>query len=173
MKAAKSTTWAKLGSKKTSSNESDEKKELGANFQRKEAGCNFTQEWKLYDAEGAILGRLASKIAMDLMGKNKPIYTPHIDTGDYIVVINADKIAFKGNNKLNDKKYYWHTGYMGGIKERALANMLEDKPTEVLSLAVTRMLPKTKMGRKMAKKLKIYATAEHPHAAQQPTIVSV
>lgn len=164
MKAAKSTTWAKLGSKNASSN---------ANGEKKESGCNFTQEWKLYDAEGAILGRLASKIAMDLMGKNKPIYTPHIDTGDYIVVINAEKIAFKGNNKLNDKKYYWHTGYMGGIKERALATMLEDKPTDVLLLAVTRMLPKTKMGRKMAKKLKIYATAEHPHAAQQPTIVSV
>ena len=129
---------------------------------------SFEQKWYLIDAEDLILGRLASKIAMTLMGKNKPIYTPSIDTGDYVVVVNADKIATTGKFKSIDKKYYWHTGYLGGIKERTLAEMLDRKPEDVLRLAVERMLPKTILGRKMIKKLKIYSGAEHPHAAQAP-----
>lgn len=128
----------------------------------------FEQKWYLYDAENVILGRLASKIAMTLMGKTKPIYTPTIDTGDFVVVVNAEKIAYTGKNKNIDKKYYWHTGPLGGIKERNLATMLERRPEDVLRLAVERMLPKTRMGRKMIKKLKIYSGTEHPHSAQQP-----
>ena len=127
----------------------------------------------LYDAENVILGRLASKIAMTLMGKNKPIYTPSIDTGDFVVVVNAEKIATTGKFKPKDKKYYWHTGYLGGIKERSYAEMMDRKPEEVLRLAVERMLPKTTLGRKMIKKLKIYAGAEHPHAAQMPVKVDM
>ena len=134
---------------------------------------SFEQKWYLYDAENVILGRLASKIAMTLMGKNKPIYTPSIDTGDFDVVVNADKIATTGKFKSRDKKYYWHTGYLGGIKERSYAEMMDRKPEEVLRLAVERMLPKTRLGRKMIKKLKIYAGAEHPHAAQMPVKVEM
>lgn len=129
---------------------------------------SFEQKWYLYDAEDVILGRLASKIAMKLMGKTKPIYTPSIDTGDFVVVVNAEKIAVTGKNKNLDKKYYWHTGPLGGIKERSLGVMLDRKPENVLYLAVERMLPKTRMGRQMIKKLKIYAGSEHPHMAQQP-----
>ncbi len=132
---------------------------------------SFEQKWFEMDADGVILGRLASKIAMVLMGKNKPIYTPSIDTGDFVVVVNAEKIATTGKFKHIDKKYNWHTGYLGGIKERTLAEMLDRKPEEVLRLAVERMLPKTKLGRKMITKLKIYAGPEHPHAAQQPVKV--
>lgn len=127
----------------------------------------FEQKWYVMDAEGYILGRMASKIAMMLMGKHKPIYTPFIDTGDYIVVVNAEKVAYTGK-KARDKKYNWHTGYMGGIKERSLADYLEKDPTEVIRLAVKRMLPKTKMGRAMLDKLKVYAGPEHPHVAQKP-----
>lgn len=134
---------------------------------------SFEKKWYLYDAENVILGRLASKIAMTLMGKNKPIYTPSIDTGDFVVVVNAEKIATTGKFKPKDKKYYWHTGYLGGIKERSYAEMMDRKPEEVLRLAVERMLPKTTLGRKMIKKLKIYAGAEHPHAAQMPVKVDM
>ena len=134
---------------------------------------SLEQKWYLYDAENVILGRLASKIAMTLMGKNKPIYTPSIDTGDFVVVVNAEKIATTGKFKPKDKKYYWHTGYLGGIKERSYAEMMDRKPEEVLRLAVERMLPKTTLGRKMIKKLKIYAGAEHPHAAQMPVKVDM
>lgn len=129
---------------------------------------SFEQKWYLYDAEDVVLGRLATKIAMTLMGKTKPIYTPSIDTGDFVVVVNAEKIAYTGKNKDLDKKYYWHTGPLGGIKERSLGVMLDRRPEDVLRLAVERMLPKTRMGRKMIKKLKVYAGSEHPHSAQQP-----
>lgn len=134
---------------------------------------SFEQKWYVYDAEGVILGRLASKIAMTLMGKTKPIYTPSIDTGDFVVVVNAEKIATTGKFKERDKKYNWHTGYLGGIKERTLGEMLDRKPEEVLRLAVERMLPKTRLGRKMIKKLKVYAGPEHPHTAQQPVKVAL
>jgi large subunit ribosomal protein L13 len=125
------------------------------------------KKWFIVDAEGLILGRLASNIAMILMGKNKPQYTPTIDTGDFVVIVNAEKFAVTGN-KMLDKKYYRHSGYIGGLKERRLEEMLEKKPEEVIRLAVRRMLPKTKMGAAMLKKLKIYAGNEHPHEAQQP-----
>jgi large subunit ribosomal protein L13 len=110
---------------------------------------------------------MASKIAMMLMGKNKPIYTPFIDTGDFVVVVNAEKIKYTGT-KARDKTYYWHTGYMGSLKERSLSEYIEKDPEEVIRLAVKRMLPKTKMGAHMLSKLKVYSGAEHPHAAQKP-----
>lgn len=125
------------------------------------------KKWFIVDAEGLILGRLASNIAMILMGKNKPQYTPTIDTGDFVVIVNAEKFAVTGN-KMLDKSYYRHSGYIGGLKERRLEEMLEKKPEEVIRLAVKRMLPKTKMGAAMLKKLKIYTGNEHPHEAQQP-----
>ena len=128
----------------------------------------FEQKWYLMDAEDYVLGRMASRIAMMLMGKHKPIYTPFIDTGDFVVVVNAEKIKYTGT-KARDKKYYWHTGYMGGLKERTLSEYLVKDPEEVIRLAVKRMLPKTKMGARMLSKLKIYAGASHPHAAQKPT----
>jgi large subunit ribosomal protein L13 len=128
----------------------------------------FEQKWYVIDAEDLILGRMATKIATMLMGKHKPIYTPFIDTGDYVVVVNAEKVQYTGA-KARDKKYNWHTGYMGGIKERSLSEYLEKDPAEVIRLAVKRMLPKTKMGRAMLAKLKVYAGAEHPHEAQKPT----
>lgn len=131
----------------------------------------YAHKWYVIDAEDYILGRMASKIAMMLMGKHKPIYTPFIDTGDYVIVVNAEKIAFTGT-KARNKKYNWHTGYMGGIKERTLAEYLEKDPEEVIRLAVKRMLPKTKMGRAMLEKLKVYKGAEHPHAAQKPEVLT-
>jgi large subunit ribosomal protein L13 len=124
-------------------------------------------KWYLIDAKDYVLGRMASKIAVMLMGKHKPTYTPFLDTGDFVVVVNAEKVLFTGK-KAKDKKYYWHTGYLGGIKERSLEDYLEKDPEEVIRLAVRRMLPKTKLGRQMLSKLKIYAGAAHPHAAQQP-----
>jgi large subunit ribosomal protein L13 len=125
------------------------------------------QKWFLADAEGKILGRFASEIAKVLMGKHKPIYTPFMDTGDFVIVINAEKIAVTGK-KMNDKIYYRHSGYLGGIKQRTLAEQLDRRPEEVIRLAVKRMLPKNRMGRKMLSKLKIYAGSEHPHASQKP-----
>lgn len=126
------------------------------------------REWLQVNAEGKVLGRIATEIARRLRGKHKPEYTPHEDTGDYIVVTNAAKVAVKGNNKLIDKKYYRHTGYIGGIKETNLDKMLQTKPTEVIEKAVKGMMPKGPLGRKMFKKLKVYAGEEHPHSAQQP-----
>ncbi|GAB1536584.1 50S ribosomal protein L13 [Geovibrio sp. ADMFC3] len=125
------------------------------------------KKWFLVDADGLVLGRLASNIAMILMGKNKPQYTPTIDTGDFVVVVNAEKFAVTGTKMLS-KKYYRHTGYIGGLKERRLEEMLDKKPEEVIRLAVKRMLPKTRLGSAMLKKLKIYSGDAHPHEAQQP-----
>ncbi|PLX69197.1 MAG: 50S ribosomal protein L13 [Denitrovibrio sp.] len=130
------------------------------------------QKWFLVDADNKILGRLASEVAVRLMGKHKPTYTPSIDTGDFIVVVNAEKFAVTGA-KMEDKKYYRHSGYLGGIKERTLKEQLEKKPEEVIRMAVRRMLPKTKMGRAMLKKLKIYTGSEHPHAAQSPEVLEI
>jgi len=124
-------------------------------------------KWHLVDAEDRILGRLATRVARVLMGKHKPTYTPHIDTGDFVVVINAEKIAVTGR-KLKTKMYYRASGYPGGLKETRLEEMLASKPAEVVRLAVKRMLPKTKLGRHMFSKLKVYAGPEHPHAAQRP-----
>ncbi|MBN2591249.1 MAG: 50S ribosomal protein L13 [Sedimentisphaerales bacterium] len=125
------------------------------------------QRWLLVDAEGAILGRMAAKIAPILMGKNKPTYTPHIDTGDYVVVINADKIRLSGN-KAQTKEYDHYTMYPGGHKYVSFADMMERKPEKVIEMAVKRMLPKNSLGRKMLKKMKVYRGPEHDNHAQQP-----
>lgn len=125
------------------------------------------QDWLLVDAEGQTLGRLAVEIAHRLRGKHKPVFTPHVDTGDFIVVINAEKVKLTGK-KLEDKKYYRHTGYPGGIRETNAAKMLATKPTDILTIAVKGMLPKNSLGRKMLSKLKVYTGSAHPHQAQQP-----
>ncbi len=133
---------------------------------------NVEMKWYLIDAEGQTLGRLASQIASIIRGKNKPTYTPHADTGDFVVVINAEKINVTGN-KLNNKIYYNHSGYAGGLKKRTLKEMLEKKPEEVLRKAIWGMLPHNKLGRKQMGKVKIYAGPEHPHEAQKPELLSL
>ena len=125
------------------------------------------RKWYVVDAEGKTLGRLASEIASVLRGKKKPIYTPHIDTGDYVIVVNAEKIVTTGK-KLNQKVYYHHSDYVGGMKETMLKDMLIKKPEFVITHAVKGMLPKGPLGRKMLKKLFVYAGPEHKHAAQKP-----
>jgi large subunit ribosomal protein L13 len=126
------------------------------------------QRWYLVDAEGQTLGRLATRIADTLRGKRKPEYTPHIDTGDFVVVVNAEKIAVTGK-KREDKIYYRHSGYPGGLRERTLAEELERRPTEVLRKAVKGMLPRNRLARRQLTKLKVYAGPEHPHGPQNPT----
>jgi large subunit ribosomal protein L13 len=125
------------------------------------------REWYVVDATGKTLGRLASEIAKILIGKHKPTYTPHVDNGDFVVVINADKIHVTGK-KLDKKVYYKHTGYMGHLKETTLREMLQKKPEEVIRLAVRGMLPKNKLRDRRMKRLKVYAAPEHPHSAQNP-----
>jgi large subunit ribosomal protein L13 len=127
----------------------------------------ITREWYLVDAEGKTLGRLATQIADTLRGKRKPQYTPHVDTGDFVIVVNADKIQVTGN-KLDQKRYYRHSGYPGGLRSRTLREQLERRPTEVLRVAVKGMLPKNRLARQQITKLKIYAGPEHPHEAQNP-----
>jgi large subunit ribosomal protein L13 len=127
----------------------------------------ITRDWYVVDAEGQILGRLATQIADRLRGKGKPGYTPHVDTGDFVVVVNADKIAVTGS-KLDSKMYYRHSGYPGGLKQRTLRDQLERRPTEVLRKAVKGMLPRNRLARQQITKLKIYAGPEHPHEAQSP-----
>ena len=126
-----------------------------------------TREWYLVDADGQTLGRLATMIADTLRGKRKPQYTPHVDTGDFVVVVNAEKIAVNGN-KLDQKMYYRHSGYPGGLKERTLREQLERRPTEVLRKAVKGMLPKNRLAAQQLTKLKIYAGPDHPHGPQNP-----
>jgi len=128
---------------------------------------DIKHDWFIVDAQGQTLGRLATKIATVLKGKHKTIYTPFLDTGDFVVVVNADKLAVTGR-KLDDKKYYRHTGYPGGLKEVTLRDQLARHPERVLLAAVKGMLPHNRLGRKMFKKLKVYAGAEHPHAAHKP-----
>jgi large subunit ribosomal protein L13 len=130
------------------------------------------RNWLLVDAEGQTLGRLATQIADALRGKRKPTYTPHIDTGDFVVVVNAEKIAVTGK-KLEQKMYYKHSGYPGGLRERTLREQLDRQPTEVLRKAVKGMLPRNKLGRAQLTKLKIYAGPEHPHDAQAPKPLEV
>jgi len=127
----------------------------------------IAREWYLVDADGQTLGRLATRIADMLRGKNKPAYTPHVDTGDFVVVVNAEKIHVTGN-KLDQKEYIRHSGYPGGIRRRTLREPLERRPEEVLRRAVKGMLPKNRLARKQINKLKIYAGPEHPHEAQAP-----
>ncbi len=125
------------------------------------------RDWFLVDADGKTLGRLATEIARRLRGKHKAIYTPHVDTGDYIVVINAEKVRVSGN-KAKDKMYYRHSGYMGGLKQTNFNDMIERSPERVIEIAVKGMLPRNPLGREMYRKLKVYAGAKHQHAAQQP-----
>ncbi len=127
----------------------------------------ITREWYVVDAEGQTLGRLATRIADTLRGKRKPQYTPHVDTGDFVIVVNAEKIQVTGN-KLDQKRYYRHSGYPGGLRSRTLRDQLERRPTEVLRVAVKGMLPKNRLARQQLTKLKIYAGPEHPHEAQNP-----
>ncbi|MFQ5901828.1 MAG: 50S ribosomal protein L13 [Thermodesulfobacteriota bacterium] len=133
---------------------------------------DIEKEWFIIDANGMILGRLASKIATILRGKNKPVFTPHADVGDFVVVVNADKIAVTGK-KLTDKVYYHHTGYPGGIKSITLEKLLAKRPEDVIIKAVQGMLPKNVLGRKMISKLKVYKGENHPHQAQKPTPLSL
>ena len=130
------------------------------------------RKWYVVDAADKTLGRLATEVATVLRGKNKPIYTPHVDTGDYVIIINAAKIKVTGN-KLNDKVYYHHTGYTGGLKQVTLQELLAKKPEEVVSHAVKGMLPKNALGRAMFKKLFVYAGPEHKHAAQKPEVLEI
>lgn len=132
------------------------------------------KNWLLIDAEGLVVGRLAALIATRLRGKHKPAYTPHIDCGDHVVVINADKVVFTGN-KMKDKKFYWHTGYPGGIKERSMEKIIGGKfPTRVVTKAVERMMPKdSPLARKQMTHLRVYAGTEHPHEAQNPTKIDI
>ena len=125
------------------------------------------KEWFVVDLEGATVGRAAAKIASILRGKHKPTYTPHVDCGDYVVCINAEKVVFTGN-KLAQKEYHRHSGYPGGLKSIDAATLLEKAPEQVITFAVQGMLPKNSLGRQMARKLKVYAGGEHPHEAQQP-----
>ena len=130
------------------------------------------RDWLVVDATGQTLGRLATRIAVALRGKNKPEYTPHVDTGDFVIVINAEKISVTGN-KLADKKYYRHSGYPGGLKTRTLAEQLERRPEEVIRKAVKGMLPRNRLSRKQLTKLKVYAGPEHPHVAQKPQTMEI
>lgn len=128
---------------------------------------DVTRKWYVVDAENKVLGRLATEVATILRGKHKPIYTPHVDTGDFVVIINADKIVLTGN-KWSQKLYRWHTGFPGGFREVPAEKLHQRRPERLVELAVRGMLPKTKLGRAMISKLKVYASDSHPHAAQQP-----
>ena len=130
------------------------------------------RDWYVIDAENKVLGRLASEVARRLRGKHKTEYTPHVDTGDYIVIVNAEKIAVTGN-KEKDKTYYRHTGYPGGIKSISLGKQRELAPIRIIETAVKGMLPKNPLGRAMFRKLKVYAGSEHQHTAQQPTVLEI
>lgn len=143
-------------------------------YAMKPAEAEAQKSWIVIDAEGLVVGRLASIIAMRLRGKHKPAYTPHVDCGDNVIVVNAEKVVFTGN-KLSDKKFYWHTGYPGGIKERTMSKLLGGAhPERVLMKAVERMMPKdSPLARKQMTNLRIYAGAEHPHEAQSPAKLDV
>lgn len=128
---------------------------------------DVVRKWHVVDADGMVVGRLATRIAMILRGKNKPIFTPHVDTGDFVIIVNADKVRFTGN-KLEQKIYYRHTGYIGGIKQKTAGDIMKTAPERILMSAVRGMLPKNRLGRQQLKKLKVYRGAEHPHKAQNP-----
>ncbi|MHB8882847.1 MAG: 50S ribosomal protein L13 [Thermodesulfovibrionales bacterium] len=127
-------------------------------------------KWYVIDAKDAVLGRLAVRIATFIRGKNKPIFTPNVDTGDFVIVVNADKIRLTGN-KMADKVYYHHTGYIGGIKAQTAQELSDKRPETIIEKAVWGMLPKNRLGRKMIKKLKVYKGSEHPHQAQAPEVL--
>ena len=133
---------------------------------------DIEHRWWVVDAEGQTLGRLASKLAPYLTGKNKPIYTPNLDTGDYVIVVNCEKIVVTGN-RLEEKMYHHHSGYPGGLKSTPLGVMLEKHPERVIEIAIKGMLPSNALGRNMLKKLKVYRGGEHPHAAQKPQMLEL
>ncbi len=133
---------------------------------------DIKEKWVIIDANGAVLGRLASNVASRLRGKNNPFFTPHADTGESVIVINADKILLTGN-KLDQKRYYRHSGYTGGLKEITAKKLLETKPENIIRFAVKGMLPKNKLGAKIYKKLKVYAGEKHPHEAQKPEAIQL
>ena len=133
---------------------------------------DIKRDWYVVDADGKTLGRLASEVAKRLRGKHKAEYTPHMDTGDYIVIVNAEKVKVTGN-KAQDKKYYHHTGYIGNLKETNFAELINDHPERVIEFAVKGMMPRNPLGRSMLKKLKVYAGGEHPHTAQQPQSLEI
>jgi large subunit ribosomal protein L13 len=133
---------------------------------------DIQRDWYVVDAQGQTLGRLATRVASVLRGKHKPIYTPHVDCGDYVVIVNAEKIHTTGQ-RLTQKKYYRHSGYPGGLKEVTLRDQLQKFPNRVLEQAVRGMLPKNRLGRQMFKKLKVYAGPDHPHQAQQPKVLDL
>lgn len=133
---------------------------------------DIAKKWYVVDAKDRVLGRLATQIAMRLRGKHKPIFTPHADTGDFVVVVNADKVALTGK-KWDKKIYYHHTGYTGNLKQISAKKLLEKKPEDILRFAVKGMLPKNSLGRRQMKKLKIYVGTDHPHEAQQPEILEI
>jgi large subunit ribosomal protein L13 len=130
------------------------------------------RRWYVVDAEGEVLGRLATRVAEVLRGKHKPAFTPHLDTGDYVIVVNAEKVRVTGR-KFTDKMYFTHSGYMGGEKLTPFSTMIAKNPTRVIDLAVKGMLPKNNLGRLVRKKLKVYAGGEHPHVAQQPRVLEI
>ncbi len=130
------------------------------------------KKWHVIDADGLVVGRLASQVATILRGKNKPVFTPHVDTGDYVVIVNAGKVRFTGN-KLEQKVYYRHSGYTGGLKTALAKDIMKESPEKIIYSAVRGMLPKTKLGRQQFKKLKVYSGAEHPHNAQNPDTLNL
>ena len=134
--------------------------------------ADVQRKWYVVDAEGVVLGRLASQIASVLRGKHKPIYTPHVDTGDYVIIINAEKAVLTGK-KLDQKVYYTHSGYPGGLHETKYRDLMADKPAFAVKKAIVGMLPKGPLGRSMAKKLRVYAGAEHEHEAQKPEVLEL
>ena len=135
-------------------------------------GETVERKWYVVDAEGMVLGRLASQVAAILRGKHKPIFTPHVDTGDYVIIINADKVVLTGK-KLEQKKYYHHSGYVGGLKEISYKTLLQKKPEFAVYEAIRLMMPKGPLGRQMLKKVKIYRGSEHNHVAQQPEVLEL
>jgi large subunit ribosomal protein L13 len=130
------------------------------------------QKWYVFDANGVVLGRLATQVAHRLRGKHNPLFTPHTDTGDWVIVINAEKIVLTGR-KMDQKMYYRHSGYIGGLKQMTAKELLEKKPEELVRSAVKGMLPKNKLGRRLFKKLKVYTGNAHPHEAQQPEVIKI
>jgi large subunit ribosomal protein L13 len=130
------------------------------------------RKWHVIDADGKVVGRLASRVASILRGKNKPIFTPHVDTGDYVVIVNAGKVRFTGN-KLEQKAYYHHTGFIGGIKKETAKDIMKETPERIILSAVRGMLPKNRLGRQIFKKLKVYSGPDHPHQAQNPEMLNL
>ncbi|MBW2201461.1 MAG: 50S ribosomal protein L13 [Deltaproteobacteria bacterium] len=134
--------------------------------------CDNKRKWWVVDAKGAVLGRMASSIASSLRGKHNPLYTPHVDTGDWVIVVNAEKLVLTGR-KLEQKKYYRHSGYIGGLKTITAKKLMEKRPEDLVRFAVKGMLPKNRLGRKLFKKLKVYSGDQHPHVAQQPEALKI